>query len=255
MRFTKLRQLAVRFSAPARLLGGWVFISVFSGCAGTPSTTISTDASRVFNPSLRVAIDIDDSPRPASEPQSGKAFEIEAGRAKGGGYQTLATGQAPVIINNTTFSGPQQLRNDFDFSYAKVSFRWRKFFGERQRAGIELAGGLGYAALGLTVSSPAQRDSGRFGNMGAQGSVGFIWCMRQSTSLHLRLSTFRSPNAMTYQGVTSADAAELSFEQALGDNLSLRAGYTSLVVDGSTGPGSDFHTTFSGPMVNLGLNF
>jgi hypothetical protein len=80
--------------------------------------------------------------------------------------------------------------------------------------------------------------------------------MRQSTSLHIRLSSFRWLSAFAGNGaVTSADRFELFLTQALGDNISLRAGYTSWTVDGSTGAGSDFHTTFGGPMVNLGFNF
>jgi hypothetical protein len=256
MGFEICARVAARLHARARLPGVLLVISACAGCAGTPSTTITTDASHVFNPSLSVAVGLDDDKQPPSEPHSGHAIEMEAGRAKGSGLQTLASGQPPVVINNTTFNAPQHLRNDFDFYYADMAYRYRKFFGERQAVGIEAMGGIGYTSLGLAVSSSTQQDAGRFSNTAAKGSFAFIWRMRQSTSLDIRLSTFRWLNAFAGGGaVTSADRFELFLAQAVGDNLSLRLGYTSWTIDGSTGAGSDFHTTFGGPMANLGFNF
>lgn len=248
--------LKIRTRHAARLSIVLLAISACAGCAGTPSTTIAADDQHVFNPSVSAAIDLGNPGQSHSAPHSGHAIEIEAGRAKGTGPQTLASGQAPVIINNTTFNGPQQLRNDFDFYFADVSYRYRKFFGERQAIGIEATGGLGYASLGLAVSSATQHDAGRYSNTAAKGSFAVIWRAGESTSLHVRLTSFRSLSAFSAGGaVTAADRFDLYLGQALGDNLSLRAGYANWSVQGSTGLGSDFNVTFGGPMLDLGCNF
>ncbi len=248
--------LEIRTRHAARLPCILLIISACAGCAGTPSTTIATDDRHVFNPSVSASIDLDDDRQSHSAPHSGHAIEMEAGRAMGTGSQTLASGQSPIIINNTTFNGPQQLRNDFDFDFADVAYRYRKFFGQRQAIGIEATGGLGYTSMGLAVGSATQHDSARVSNTAAKGSFAVIWRLRESTSLHIRATSFRSLSAFAADGaVTAADRFELYVGQALGDSLSLRAGYTSWTVDGSTGPGSDFHTTFGGPMVDLGFNF
>lgn len=239
-----------------RLVGLLALISAFAGCQGTPSTTITTDGGNVFPRSLRLAIDRDGSKASASDPHTGDAMEIEAGRARGGGYQTLEAGQYPVLINNTAFNGPQQLRNSFDFNYADLAYRGRRFFDAQQRLGIEFSVGIGYASMGLTVASPTRQGSGYYGNMGGTLGGGLIWRMRPGTSVEFRGAAFRLPIAFVSDGINRTDRVELFFAQALGDNVALRAGYASWVISGSTGGNSsDFRTTFSGPMVDLGLDF
>lgn len=248
--------LEIRTRKAARLSVILLTILACAGCAGIPSTTITANDPHVFNPSVSAAFDLNDGPQSHATPLSGHAIQIEAGRSQGSGTQTLASGQAPVIINNTTFNAPQQLSNDFDFYYADLAYRYRKFFGERQSVGIEATGGLGYASLGLAVSSATQHDAGRFGNAVGKGSFAFIWRMRQTTSVHIRLGTMRSLGIFTDNAkVSAADRFDLYVAQALGDNVSLRAGYTSWAVSGSTGPGSDFNINFGGPMLDLGCNF
>ena len=245
-------QAAIRYAVSARLLAGLFSTVVLSGCLTT--TPIVADDPHVFLPSLRAAVSLDDNKQAVSEPQTGKAIEFEYVRAKGHGEQYLSTGQAPVYYSGTTFTTtmPQQLTNDFNFNYADISFRWRKFFKERS-LGLELTGGVGHTSMSLAVASPTQRASDHFGNYGPQGGVALIWRMRPSTSLHARISGF----------VSSADAGikdlmryELFVAQALGDNLALRAGYAKWAVDGDAGFGeSNFKSTFSGPMLDLGWNF
>jgi hypothetical protein len=236
----------------ARLLVGIFAISVLSGCI--TATPIVADDPHVILPSLRASVSLDDADdkQAASDPKSGRAVEFEFVKTKGSDTQSLPTGQSPVILNSTSFAAGQQLKNDFDFNYADISFRWRKFFKERS-FGLEVSGGLGRASLDLTVSTPAQSASKHFGTYGPQGGVALIWRMRPSTSLHARISGFISKSSV---GVTNFGRYELFVAQGLGENLALRAGYAKWEVNGSGEIGqSDFRTTFSGPVLDLGWNF
>jgi hypothetical protein len=107
--------------------------------------------------------------------------------------------------------------------------------------------------MDLTVASPTQRASDHFGNYGPQGGVALIWRMRPSTSLHARLSGFVSSSDT---GIKDMVRYELFVAQALGDSLTMRAGYAKWAIDGDAGYSeSNFKSTFSGPMLDLGLNF
>lgn len=250
MNLEQHQQTGTRHVASARLLAGLFAVSTLAGCI--TATPIVADDPHVFLPSVRAGISLDDDKQAAAEPHTGRAIEFEFVKTKGSGNQSLATGQQPVIFNNTTFTAPQQLRNDFDFNYADVSFRWRKFFKERA-LGLEVSGGVGYTSLGLTVSSPTQRASEHFATYGPQGGVAFVWRMRPSTSLHARVSGFVSNSAT---GISDLVRYELFVAQALGDNLALRAGYAKWNVNGDDGAGkSNFRGIFSGPVLDLGVNF
>ncbi len=250
MSLERYHQATTPYATLARLCAGLLAVSALTGCI--TATPIEANDPHVFIPSVRAAVSLEDNPQHPADPQSGRAIELEFVKAKGGGDQTLAAGQSPIIFNNTTFSAPQQLRNDFDLNYADVSFRWRKFFRERS-LGLEVAGGIGYTSLGLTVSSPVQSASSRFATYGPQGGVALIWRMRPGTSLHARVSGFVSRSST---GVSDFGRYELFMAQALGENLALRAGYAKWEVNGDSGVGtSDFRTTFSGPVLDLGLNF
>ncbi len=244
------QQSVTRHTAIVRLLVGSLATVVLTGCL--TATPIVADDPHVFLPSVRVAVSLDDGKQLAAEPQTGHAIEFGFAKAKGSGTQSLATGQSPIVFNNTTFTPPQLIRNDFDFNYADISFRWRKFFRERS-VGIELSGGIGHTSLGLNVTSPTQRASEHFGTYGPQGGVALIWRMRSSTSLHARVSGFVSKSDT---GISDLGRYEIFVAQTLGDNLALRAGYAKWEVNGNGGiDQSDFRTTFSGPVLDLGLNF
>lgn len=250
MNFEKFQQAATRY-ASARLLVGVFAVTTLTGCI--TASQIEANDSHVFLPSIRAAVSLDDDRKQAAaEPQTGHAIEFEYTKTKGSGDQSLVAGQPPVTLNNATFPAPQQLKNDFDFNYADLSFRWRKFFRERA-VGIELAGGIGHTSIGLNVSSPTQHASQHFGTYGPQGGVALIWRMRPSTSLHVRMSGFVSKSST---GISDLARYEVFLAQALGDNLALRAGYAKWEVNGEGhGPQSDFRATFSGPILDLGLNF
>ena len=252
MSHAERQQATTRYVVSARLLAGLLATMGLSGCL--TSTPIVADDPHVFLPSIRAAVSLDDDKQAVSEPQTGKAIEFEYVRAKGHGEQSLSPGQAPVYYSGTTFTTavPQQLINNFNFNYADISFRWRKFFKERS-LGLEVTGGIGHTSMGLTVASPTQRASDQFGNYGPQGGVALIWRMRPSTSFHARLSGFVS-SADT--GIKDMVRYELFVAQSLGDNLALRAGYAKWGIDGDAGYAkSNFKSTFSGPVLDLGWNF
>jgi len=224
-------------------------ILALTGCSTT--TPVEVNDRHAALPSFRVDIDLDEKTK-VSAATTGRAVEFGIARAKGGSQQWLASGQLPVILGNTTFVAPQLIRNDFDFYFAELSYRWRKLSANRT-IGLELIGGVGYSALNLSVVSATQRDSANFGNYGAQGGVGFIWNMRPSTSLNLHVSGFTS-TAST--GVSDFGRYQVFLAQTLAESLELRAGYAKWEVNGNGAVGtSDIRMTFSGPTLDVGLNF
>jgi hypothetical protein len=225
-----------------------MFALAVGGCT---TTTINAEGKNVTVPSMRIAVNLDEVSTSAA-PHTGHAIEFGHARAKGHGDQTLATGQNPILYGNQTYNPPQQLRNEFDFNYTDISWRWRKFFGERVM-GLELSAGVAHTSLDLSVSSAAQRATGNFATNGVQGGVGFVWRIAPATSLHVRAAGFASSNA---PGVSNLGRYELFLSQALGDNLALRAGYAKWEMTGKSGElTSRFRVSYSGPTVELGLHF
>jgi hypothetical protein len=237
--------------APAlRILTALLLVNALSGC-GTATPILAND-SRVFQPSIRVTSSLDDDKSGSANVHSGRVIEFGLTKARGSGDQTLAAGKSPILFNSKTFVAPLQLKNDFDLTYADLSFRWRKFFRDRA-LGIELGGGAGYTSLDLAVSSATQSTSDRYASYGIQGGVALIWRLQPSTSLHARVAGYASRGTV---GVTDLGRYDFYLAQALGDNLSLRAGYAKWEVNGSGGVGtSDFRMVFSGPVLGLGMDF
>ena len=233
----------------SHLLVGALTAFSLGGCQST--TRIDAEDNRLFLPSVRGSVNLTQSKESPSQPRDGHALEFEAFRARGSDSQSLAAGQSPVILNNTTFSAPQQLRNDFDFRFASASWRWRKFFAGRS-LGLETFAGLGYAWLDLTVSSPSQQASQHFSTLGPQGGVGLIWRLRPGTSLQTRIAGFVSAT----DGVNRAARAEVFLVQALGENVTVRAGYAAWEAKGQALPDtSDFRLRFSGAALGLQFDF
>ena len=235
--------------ARVRLAAGLFAALALTGCE--TSQIVARD-SHVALPSVRIAASLDEDRSAPAEPRSGRAIEFSLTRAKGSGEQRLEAGRAPVILNNVSFPAPDQLRHDFDISYADLSFRWRKFFNDSM-IGLELSGGIGYTSTGLSVHSGTQDASDRFQSYGGQGGVGLIVRMRPSTSLHARVSGFASGDGA---GIGDMERYELFLAQGLGDNLSLRAGYADWEVNGDSGVSSSrFQLKFAGPTLQLGMDF
>ena len=249
MKLTHLGQMARRHAATLWPLTGLFLVFALTGCSET--TQILAKDSHAFIPSLRAAVSISEDKQPASEPQTGRAIEISYTKVKGNDNQSLDADQDPVVLKGTTFTGPLQLKHDFEFEYADISYRWRKFFGERSM-GLEVSGGIGHASLDLTTNSATQRATKHFDKYGPQGGVAFLWRMRPSTSLHARLSGFASHQVAGIRMVHY----EAFLTQALGNHVELRAGYGKWYVQGDgKGWESDVRTIFSGPTLDLGLNF
>jgi len=240
----------VTLKHPQRLIGVLAVLAL-AGC-GLPTSRIDAEDNRVFIPSMRTAFNLSEGREAPSEPQTGHAVEFGYVKARGGDSQFLAAGQAPVVIGGQTFSAPQQLRNQFDFSFADVSWRWRKFFDGRA-LGLEVLAGLGNARLDLAVSSTAQQASESFSTQGPQAGAGLLWRLQPGTSLQARASGFVSASG---RGVNEAVRSELSLAQVLHENLGVRVGFSSWEVKGQGQDGiSDFRLRFSGPSLMLEMNF
>ncbi len=244
-------QIAIRHARTIQLLAMSFALLALPGCMR--SSLIGIEDPHVPLPSLRVAGGLGESKQAPAEPQTGRAVEFSFTKTRGHGEQFQGITEPYIVFNNTTFSGPQQLRSDFDFDYAELSYRWRKFFWE-SAWGLELAGGVGRTSLGLTLSSPTQSASARFANYGPQGGAAFIWRMRHNTSLHARVSVFISNDSY---GISDIERAEIFLAQTLGHNLALRAGYAQWSMYGDAGGGgrAGFHGNFSGPVLDLGWSF
>lgn len=218
------------------------------GCA---TTRIDAEDNHLFLPSVRGSVNLTQSKEAPSQPQNGHAIEFEVFRARGSDSQFLAAGQSPVMLEGKTFTGPQQLRNDFDFWFGDVSWRWRKFFRDGS-LGLETFAGLGYSGLDLAVSSPGQQASQHFSTLGPQGGVGLVWRMQPGTTLQARIAGFVSAK----DGVNRAARAEVFLLKALGENVTARAGYSGWEAKGQALPGiSDFRLRFSGPALGLQFDF
>jgi hypothetical protein len=231
------------------LLAAALIASSLAGCVST--TRIEAVDNRLFVPSLRASVNLTQGTEAPSEPRSGHAIEFEVTGARGSDSQTLAAGQSPVILNGTTFPAPLELKNEFDFRFADVSWRWRKFSANRS-LGFETFIGLGYAWLDLTVSSPTQQASQNFTTLGPQGGLGLIWRLQPGASLQARIAGFVSAR----EGVNRASRAEIFLVKALGENVTARAGYAAWEVKGQDLAGmSDFRLRFSGPSLGLQFDF
>jgi len=235
----------------SHLLVGALTALSLGGCLSLDTTRIDAEDNRVFLPSVRGSVNLTQSKESPSQPQNGHALEFEAFKARGSDSQSLAAGQSPVILDRTIFSAPQELRNDFDFHFVDISWRWRKFFGGRS-LGLETFAGLGHAWLDLTVSSTGQQASRHFSTLGPQGGVGLLWRLHPGTTLQGRIAGFVS----AADGVNRATRAEVFLVKALGENVTARAGYASWVAEGHALSGiSDFRLRFSGPALELQFDF
>ena len=215
------------------------------------TTTIDAEDNRVFLPSVRASVNLTRGEQAPSEPRDGHAIEFGMSRARGSDFQSLGAGQSPIVLDAKTFSGPQQLRNNFDFSFTELSWRWRRFF-EEGPVGLEVHAGPGQSVLDLTVSSPTQQAYRHFSTFGPQAGVGVIWRMHPTTSLQARLSGFISAD----EGVNRAAQFECFVAKALHPNFIVRAGYAGWEAKGvNLSSGSDVRLRFSGPVLGLELTF
>jgi hypothetical protein len=223
-------------------------VLALGGC-GT-GTRIEAEDNRVFLPSVRASYNFAKGNEASSESQDGQAIEVGMSRARGSGSQVLAAGQSPVFLEGKTFNGPEQLKNEFDFSFTNVSWRLRKSLQDRPMA-WEVLLGAGYSRLGLAVSSSTQRAFEHFSTLGPHGGVGVIWRVHPTTSVQARYTRFFTVS----DGVNEVDQGELFLAKALHENLIVRAGYAGWRAKGQVLLSSDFRLRFSGPALGLELSF
>ncbi|MBI5626025.1 MAG: hypothetical protein HY935_02305 [Nitrosomonadales bacterium] len=252
MKLEEHQESGIRCTASSRHIAV-MFASIVLGGCSVHATRIDVADHRTFLPALRAGVNLNEGKLAASELQTGHAIEAGIAKANGGNSQYLLSSQSPITLNNTTFTGPQQLRNDFDFYFADLSWRWRKFFLERS-LGMETFAGIGYTSLGLKISSPSQHASERFANWGPQGGAGLIWRFSSNSCFQARIARFISPG---HDGVSNIFRREAFYAKALDDNITLRAGYAAWIVEGQQNwyNNSDFQLRFEGPVLALDMNF
>lgn len=255
MNLEKRQQIGARCASLSHLYAMIFATIALGGCASAEPTRINVEDGKVFLPSLRAGFNLNEDKQPASEPQTGHAIEFNFATANGGDVQSIDASQPPLTLNNTTFAGPQQIRNDFNLSFASASWRWRKFFKERS-LGLEVFAGAGRLSLGLDVTSPTQSASDHFVNWGPQGGAGLIWRISPGNSLQGRVTAFFSSSD---GGAGNFLRSEIYYTKSISDNLALRAGFASWEVSGQQQTynwtnNSDFNLMFSGPLLALDIN-
>lgn len=250
MNVEKYLNARIRSAAITRFFYASLSALVLAGCLATPTTPIEAENTNVIQPSVRASFNVNGGNRAASEARSGHAIEIGYQNTRVSSNQSLSGGQAPVNHNSTIFLSPNQLKNDFDFTYSDISWRMREFGG--RPFGFEVFAGIGQSSLGLTVTSPAQRASRHFNTTGLQLGFGLMWRMNPSSSLHAHTSYYFAADT----GVSDIEKYELYYANAFHKNLSLRAGYADWKVKGFGESGmSDFQLHFAGPNLVLDCNF
>jgi hypothetical protein len=225
-----------------------LILTLLAGCAN--NRIEATDRS-VFLPMGRISANLTGRQGTPSDPQGGHAIEFGVTGGSGDDTQGFTSGQSPIVFGGQTFNTPVELRHEFDFRYADVAWRWRKFFGTGG-FGIETLAGVGYADLDLTTASTTQRANEKLSSWGAAGGFGIIWRFRPGTSLQSRIAVFGSGDDT---GVSGASRLEAYIVQALGRNAAVRAGYAAWSIVSERENASDIHVRFSGPALGLDVLF
>ena len=242
-----------------RLLIAGLAVALVTGCADLTTNEINIQDRGVFLPEVRASIDISPRGEAPAVPHTGHAVELNATGGSGEDDQNLGTGSNPVRFGGRTFAAPVALHHDFDFRFASIAYRYRHFFGATRTFGIEGMGGLGFAELDLTVSSPSASASEKMTSGGLVGAFGIIWKFRPTTSLHSRLMFFGSGDE---EGVSAASRLDVYVAQSLGSHFLVRAGWAAWGVhsarefnDNSGSVNSPINVRFSGPALGLELAF
>lgn len=233
--------------------------ALLAGCVSTNNTDLKITDRGVFLPSVRAGIDISPQVESPSVPHTGHAIEIAYSGGSGDDAQSLAPGEAPIVFGGRTFASPNELRYDFDWRFAELAYRYRRFFGGTRPFGIEVLGGLGYAQLDLTVASPTQRAGEKLSNGGVIGGFGLIWKFLPRTSLQSRFSLFLSGEN---EDVSAATRFDGYLVQAIGKNVAARIGATGWSLESSreanngfSSPNSSIRARFSGLALGLDVMF
>ena len=220
---------------------------LLAGCVAS-GTTLEVHDADVFVPNLRVSIGKGD--EAPSALRSGGAFELGVSQARGESTQQLGSGQRSTL-GSQTFYGPQQIGTEARVTVLDAVGRVRTM-GPEQKVGFELFGGLGYARYDFAVLQGGRRFEDGTGAVGLTGGVGLVWRLLPSTSAQGRFTYFASTGVTEKSEIERWDAAAV---QALGRNVSLRAGYSWWELKSTRGGSSDVHARLSGPSLGLELSF
>ena len=207
-----------------------------------------------FVPSLRLGFDISPRAERPSVPHSGHGIEVGLSGVSGDDKQRVGAGDSPVVFGDRTFSGPTELKHEFDWRFFEVAYRFRHFFNPV--FAIEALGGLGFAALEITTTSPTQRANEKLSDGGLVGGFGIIWQFQPNVGLQSRITAFLPGQE---EGITAAARLDVNIAWAFARNAALRAGLVSWAVGSSRSDADDAFTTkspiratFSG--IGLGLD-
>jgi hypothetical protein len=210
-----------------------------------------------FFPSARLSFDIGSWGERPSVPHSGHGIELGVSGVSGEGKQNLRASDSPVVFGERTFPGGSELRHEFDLRFVELAYRFRHFFNPD--FGIEALGGLGYAELEITTTSPLQSAREKLGNGGLVGGFGVLWQFAYDTGLQSRLMLFASGQE---EGVTAAGRLDVYIVQSLGRHAALRAGLVSWGVGSIRSDAADSSSTkspisagFAGIALGLDLMF
>ena len=212
-------------------------------------------------PSVRIGIDFSPRGETPSVPHWGHGLEIGLTGASGEDTQFRGVGAPPIVFGGQTFlaGSGTTLNHEFEFGFFEIVYRFRHFFGDTKTFGIEALGGLGFATLDLTVSSPTQRANEKLESGGLVGGFGIIWKFLPETSLQSRLTLFGSGER---EGVTGAARFDVFVAHALGRHAALRAGLTGWGLaserdedDDFSSPNSHIRARFGGFALGLDVAF
>ena len=203
-------------------LGRFAFaVAAFTACgAALAQTDIEAIDRGVLVPALRLSFDIAPRVEGPATPHTGHGIEIGFTGATGKDGQSIGPGEAPVIFGGRAFAGPVDLLHEFDFRYAEIAYRYRHFFGKGQ-FGIEALGGLGWAELDFTTSSPLGSAHDKLSTGGLVAAFGIVWKFLPATSLQSRVTLFGSGKV---EGVTGAARLDVHVAHAVARNIALRGG-------------------------------
>lgn len=225
--------------------------------AALAQTEIEAIDRGVIVPSARLSFDISPRGERPAVPHTGHGIEIGITGASAEDKQSLAPGEVVRIGDRTFTAGGGELKHEFDFRFAELAYRYRHFFGDGS-FGIEALGGLGWAELDFTTSSPLQSANDKISSGGLVAAFGIIWKFLPSTSLQSRLTLFGSGET---EGVTGAARLDVHVAHALGRNIALRGGLVAWGVgsaraeDDSSSLNSQIRAGFSGLSLGLDVMF
>src|SRR5262245_37996877 len=221
--------------------------AALAGGAALAQTQIEAIDRGVIVPSLRLGFDISQRGDRPSLPHTGHGIEVGVTGASAEDSQSLAPGELVRIGGRAFTAASGELKHEFDFRFAELAYRYRHFFGSGA-FGIEALGGLGWAELDFTTSSPLQTANDKVSNAGIVGAFGIIWKFLPNTSLQSRITLFGSGDT---EGVTGAGHLDVHLAHALTRNIGLRGG---LVAWGVSSIRSDEFTSSTNSRIRAGFS-